>query len=281
MIPTSSVFFFIFGSWRSYNSLQHAGIIFEKKKSKKNFSAKTILKKLLTLDSKKTLVASSSLLAASSSSSTPIVINTWSFNLPCEYAWQVLNTTNDCVEAVVNGCSKCEELQCDGTVGYGGSPDETGETTLDAMIMDGKTHDAGCVAGLKRIKSAIKVAFSVMQYTSHTLLVGEAATQYAIQMGFKEESLKTLDSFKKWNDWINNECQPNFRRNVTPDPTKNCGPYKPISNAIYSDRKLNSNVSNKSHDTIGMIAIDSNGNICAGTSTNGAQHKIHGLVIIF
>ncbi len=41
------------------------------------------------------------------------------------------------VDAVVAGCSKCEELQCDTTVGYGGSPDENGETTLDAMIMDG------------------------------------------------------------------------------------------------------------------------------------------------
>ena len=31
----------------------------------------------------------------------------------------------------------CEEEQCDFTVGYGGSPDEHGNTTLDAMIMDG------------------------------------------------------------------------------------------------------------------------------------------------
>ena len=28
-------------------------------------------------------------------------------------------------------------IQCDTTVGYGGSPDENGQTTLDAMIMDG------------------------------------------------------------------------------------------------------------------------------------------------
>jgi len=41
------------------------------------------------------------------------------------------------VDAVVAGCSTCEEEQCDGTVGYGGSPDENGESTLDAMIMDG------------------------------------------------------------------------------------------------------------------------------------------------
>lgn len=41
------------------------------------------------------------------------------------------------VDAVEAGCTVCEIDQCDGTVGYGGSPDENGETTLDAMIMDG------------------------------------------------------------------------------------------------------------------------------------------------
>jgi N4-(beta-N-acetylglucosaminyl)-L-asparaginase len=41
------------------------------------------------------------------------------------------------IDAVERGCTACEIDQCDGTVGYGGSPDENGETTLDAMIMDG------------------------------------------------------------------------------------------------------------------------------------------------
>jgi isoaspartyl peptidase/L-asparaginase-like protein (Ntn-hydrolase superfamily) len=53
-------------------------------------------------------------------------------------AWDVLDTSSGtAVDAVVAGCSTCEEEQCDGTVGYGGSPDENGESTLDAMIMDG------------------------------------------------------------------------------------------------------------------------------------------------
>ena len=56
------------------------------------------------------------------------------------------------LDAVEQGCSLCEEQQCDGTVGYGGSPDENGETTLDAMIMDGPSHRSGSVAGLRRVK---------------------------------------------------------------------------------------------------------------------------------
>ena len=69
-------------------------------------------------------------------------------------------------------------------------------------------------------------------------------------------------------------------QNVTPDPEKSCGPYKPIkldhaeSNTDYQQSKT-SNVY-KNHDTIGMIVIDKQGNIAAGTSTNGMNHKVPG-----
>lgn len=61
---------------------------------------------------------------------------------------------------------------------------------------------------------------------------------------------------------------------MRPDPEKYCGPYKP-NLSTYS--KPNSNfVDTKNHDTIGIVAIDKNGNIAAGTSTNGAKFKIPG-----
>ena len=56
------------------------------------------------------------------------------------------------LDALVAGCARCESDQCDGTVGYGGSPDEHGETTLDAMVMDGQTANVGAVAALRRVK---------------------------------------------------------------------------------------------------------------------------------
>lgn len=52
-------------------------------------------------------------------------------------AWRTLESGGSALDAVESGCAVCEKEQCDGTVGYGGSPDELGETTLDAMIMDG------------------------------------------------------------------------------------------------------------------------------------------------
>jgi N4-(beta-N-acetylglucosaminyl)-L-asparaginase len=58
-------------------------------------------------------------------------------------------------------------------VGLGGSPDQNGETTLDAMIMDGNTMAVGAVGALRRVQHAISVARKVMEHTYHTILVGE------------------------------------------------------------------------------------------------------------
>ncbi|CDW53961.1 N(4) (Beta N acetylglucosaminyl) L asparaginase [Trichuris trichiura] len=183
--------------------------------------------------------------------------------------------TGDTVEAVLTGCSVCEHLRCDGTVGYGGSPDETGETTLDAMVMHGPTGDIGAVAGLKRIKNAVRVAAAVMKYTTHSLIVGEAATRFALEMGFEESDLHTKDSIDMWKAWAEAQCQPNFRRNVIPDPTQHCGPYKPLPEGDKGSGPYDASA--LSHDTIGMIALH-RGNLSVATSTNGARHKVPGRV---
>jgi N4-(beta-N-acetylglucosaminyl)-L-asparaginase len=67
----------------------------------------------------------------------------------------------------------CQTLQCDTTVGYGGSPDENGETTLDALVMDGTNRQMGAVGALRRVKDAARVAWAVMNYTQHSFLVGD------------------------------------------------------------------------------------------------------------
>jgi len=216
----------------------------------------------------------------SSSANLPVVVAAWEFNNATAKAFEVLNSTGDIFDAIEQGCSVCEVEQCDRTVGYGGSPDEDGETTLDAMIMDGQTFNVGAVASMRRIKSAISVARKVMDHTSHSILAGDLATQFAVEMGFKEESLSTSESKQMWTDWRNNQCQPNFWVNVSPDPNSQCGPYTPIhANEISVKSKPHfSRGGEGNHDTIGMVAIDTKGHLAAGTSTNGLKHKIPGRV---
>lgn len=70
--------------------------------------------------------------------------------------------------------------------------------------------NVGAIGALRRVKNAISVARHVLEHTTHSFLVGDQATEFAIQMGFKEESLTTSTSKKMWMKWHNEDhCQPN------------------------------------------------------------------------
>lgn len=68
----------------------------------------------------------------------------------------------------------------------------------------------GAVGSMRDVKNAIGVARHVLENTQHTFLVGEGATKFAIQMGFKKEALTTNNSAELWREWKSNRCQPNF-----------------------------------------------------------------------
>uniref|UniRef100_A0A915Q6X3 N(4)-(beta-N-acetylglucosaminyl)-L-asparaginase n=1 Tax=Setaria digitata TaxID=48799 RepID=A0A915Q6X3_9BILA len=210
----------------------------------------------------------------------PMVITTWGtdgFQAATEKAFLTLMQTHNGMNSLLDGLTECEQLQCDGTVGFGGSPDERGEIRLDALVYDGYTHEMGAVGSLPNIRSAARVAYAVMKYTKHSILVGDHAANFAMQMGFKYEPLSTNDSLAAYQKWIEQNCQPNYRKNVLPDPSKFCGPYKPAKYKI-ENAYVQSQIDSRNHDTIGMIVIDFKSNIVAGTSTNGASHKVPGRI---
>ncbi|XP_018562972.1 N(4)-(Beta-N-acetylglucosaminyl)-L-asparaginase [Anoplophora glabripennis] len=216
------------------------------------------------------------------SANIPLVVNTWNFINATQKAWEILNISenDNALDALTLGCKVCQDEQCDNTVGYGGSPDENGETTLDALIFDGDTMDMGAVGGLRSVKNAIAVARYVLEHSEHSFLVGNLASAFAEKFGFPNESLQTNFSLNLWEEWKANNCQPNFWKNVFPDPKNHCGPY--TESNILADNTLTNTVPTKfnsrNHDTIGMIVISQSGHIVAGTSTNGATYKIPGRV---
>jgi len=238
------------------------------------------------------VIAIPSLISAQSSSALPLVVNTWGgpFVAATDAAYGALikSPKGNPLDFVELGCSTCEANQCDGSVGFGGSPDEKCETTLDAMIMNGMTMKSGAVASLRRIKDAISVARFVLEYSKHSMLAGDLATEFAKENGFEEESLSTDRSIAACNAWKTANCQPNYRLNVTPDPTTSCGPYianksitlNPVISAATntSPSSTSTSTSTSNHDTISMIVLTADGNMACGTTTNGAGHKIPGRV---
>jgi N4-(beta-N-acetylglucosaminyl)-L-asparaginase len=175
----------------------------------------------------------------------PAVISTWAFGKAANAdAWKVLDAGGSALDAVEQGVNQAELDPENLSVGFGGLPDEEGEVTQDAIIFWGPKHAVGAVGCIKRIKRPISVARKVMEKTRHTLLVGDDATKFAVKMGFKEEALLTEKARKSWETWKNNPERSTFWN----------------------------------HDTIGMVAIDKNGDLCAGTSTSGLAFKIKGRV---
>ncbi|VDM98950.1 unnamed protein product [Thelazia callipaeda] len=209
----------------------------------------------------------------------PMVLTTWGndgFQAATGKAFSTLIKTHDRMESLLAGLTECERLQCDYTVGFGGSPDELGETRLDALVFDGPHHKMGAVGSLPNVRNAARVAYAVMKYTKHSILVGDHAASFAFAMGFKREPLISNYSHAVHKKWIAQNCQPNYRRNVRPDARQSCGPYKPAKVDDLSNHTFQS--SDHGHDTIGLIVIDFKSNIAVGTSTNGANHKVPGRI---
>ncbi len=177
----------------------------------------------------------------------PIVIATWDQNLKAtQVAWESLQNGRNALDAVEAGARVPEADPADTSVGYGGLPDRDGHVTLDACIMD-MHGNAGSVTFLKGIKHPISVARLVMEKTPHVMLSGDGALQFALENGFELENLLTDQSRVAWEKW------------------RKTANYTPKVDA-------------RQHDTIGILAIDAQGNIAGACSTSGMAYKLHSRV---
>jgi len=201
----------------------------------------------------------------------PIVISTWDAGLEAnKAAWKVLQTGGRALDAVEAGVRVTESSQnC--CVGLGANPDRDGFVTLDASIMDDKGN-CGSVAFLERIKHPISVARRVMEKTPHVMLVGSGAQQFAVAEGFPLEDGKLSDDAKKaYEEWLKkSEYKPvinieNSKSNIRNDKPGH-GPFAPVR---LDDGDWN-------HDTIGMVAMDADGNLSGSCTTSGMGFKMRG-----
>lgn len=182
-----------------------------------------------------------------SSKEFPMVISTWKHGLAAnKAAMHSLLKGHKAIDAVEIGVKVSEADPETNSVGYGGWPDRDGCVTLDACIMD-ETGNCGSVSFLQNIMHPISVARKVMEDTPHVMLSGKGALQFAIEKGFKEEDLLTEKAKKRWKKWLQTS------------------EYKPIINI-------------ENHDTIGLLALDKEGDISGACTTSGLAWKMHGRV---
>ncbi len=123
-----------------------------------------------------------------------------------------------------------------------------GTNEMDASIMDGSTLQAGAVAGVKNIKNPISAALKVMTHSDHVLLAGAGASEFAAAQGLKIVAPTYFYTEKRF------QALKTVQRN---------------EKTAFFD----TDIQDSKYGTVGCVALDSYGNISAGTSTGGMTNK--------
>lgn len=141
--------------------------------------------------------------------------------------------------------------------GKGAVFNREGRIELNASIMEGKAKRAGAVAGLSRVKNPIAAARLVMEKSDHVFLISDGAERFAREQGLTEVSPLYFWTERRWREL--REAQEKERAKPTglgSSPEPDGGQF----------------------GTVGAVALDSQGNLAAGTSTGGIMNKLPGRV---
>jgi beta-aspartyl-peptidase (threonine type) len=174
----------------------------------------------------------------------------------CNIGYEVLleKSAVDAVEIAIWKLESSEYLNA----GVGSYLQLDGRVRMDASIMKDDLS-AGAVIGIEDVEHPISVARRVMETTQHVILSGQLATEFAHSEGFPRYDPRTRP---KVNLWM--EIMEEFRQKTT---------YEQI---FHVDKYLEKEKLNLG--TVGCVAIDSRGNIAAGTSTGGLKMNVPGRV---
>lgn len=140
---------------------------------------------------------------------------------------------------------------------------DNGMNELDASIMDGRTLNAGAVAGVTTVKNPIVAARYVMEKSDHVMLSGKGAELFAELNGC---SIVKPEYFRTTANWLR------YLNTHQPDTTNN-GVDKGKKSML-----LQPNNQDEKYGTVGAVALDVHGNLAAGTSTGGMSNKKYGRI---
>ncbi|MBT5738674.1 MAG: N(4)-(beta-N-acetylglucosaminyl)-L-asparaginase [Planctomycetes bacterium] len=177
----------------------------------------------------------------------PVIISTWPFGKAANLeALQILQSGGTALDAVERGVMTAEANPAISTVGYGGFPNRDGDVELDAAVFDGSTLDGGAVCALTGYRHPVQVARKVMENSPHLILVGDGARSFAKEQGFSDEETLSDGARAAYQKWLKK----------------------------HPDRLGEP----EGHDTLGQVALSSQGSIAAACTTSGMAWKLPGRV---
>ncbi|KAG8444870.1 hypothetical protein GDO86_009865 [Hymenochirus boettgeri] len=136
--------------------------------------------------------------------------------------------------------------------GHGAVLNADGDVELDAIIMDGKKLATGAVSSIKNISNPISLARTILEKANCTMLTGKGANSFAEKMNIAtvpRDELVTENAIHEWEQYQK---------------------YKQTVTHLFNTEKA--------HDTVGAVALDSDGNLSCATSTGGITNKMVGRV---
>src|SRR5437763_7946052 len=164
--------------------------------------------------------------------------------------WRVLEHGGSALDAVEEAVVIMEDDETF-DAGRGSFLNRDGRVQLDALIVDGETLRAGGVGCVEHLRNPVRAARKILSESPHVDFVAEGAERFAAERGIplcKNEEL------------------------VIPREVERLREYQ----AHAAEQKPDLFAANISHDTVGAVALDVNGNIAAATSTGGTLNKAPG-----
>lgn len=144
-----------------------------------------------------------------------------------------------------------------------------GKIELDAAIMDGSNLKAGAVAGVTHTRHPISLARAVMEKSPHVMLIGAGADAFAAQAGLEQVDPSFFFTERRWQSLVRQ-----LQKEGRPIPARPAGAPPPPRVPVA---EIDAPGAHK-YGTVGVVALDKQGNIAAGTSTGGTQAKQWGRV---
>jgi len=155
--------------------------------------------------------------------------------------------------------------------GRGAVFDAEGKNELDSSIMDGATLKAGAVAGVMHTRHPISLARAVMEKSPHVMLIGEGADAFAGRVGLEQVDQSFFFTESRWQALVKQ-----LTREGRPVPPRPAGAPPPSQTVPVG--QFEESPDTHRYGTVGVVAVDRQGNIAAGTSTGGMQAKMQGRV---
>ena len=155
-----------------------------------------------------------------------------------------------------------------------------GRVQLDALLMDGGRMKAGGVACVEHLRNPIQAARLVLEQSPHVYFVGSGAEEFARSHGMPliDNSELVLDRERQ----RLKTAQKREAAGLADDTFSGLQDDKDSETAVLQRpgiRKHESeDLTGHSHDTVGAVALDKDGNLAAGTSTGGTLNKTPGRV---